>query len=109
MILSAPLVFAEESSLVEGASLDHALEESVAEEPGEWEKAAAEIKEAAQAVSDATVDFSKKAWEATKEGTGEAWEMGKEKSKEVWEEGKSKLYEATEPEGTVPAGEGAEP
>lgn len=115
-------VFAEEA----GGGETPVVQEVVAESDG-WGKATTEIKEAAHAVSEATVDTSKKvwevtkkeskeaweatkdgssrAWEVTKEEAGEAWEKGLEKSMEVWEEGKEKLHEATKPEAAAPAAE----
>lgn len=80
-----------------------------AEEPGKWKKAGEEIAEAADAVGDATVDSSKKAWKTTKDGSVKAWDATKkgsaealdatkEKSHELWEEGKEKFHEVTAPE-----------
>ena len=102
-------------------------EEAVPEEPGKWEKAGKEISEAADAVGDATVDSSKKAWkatkegsaqayeatkegavdayEATKEGSAKAWKATKEKSHELMEEGRQKVHEATAPKPETPEGE----
>lgn len=94
--------------------------EGTTTEPSKWSKAGGEINEAADAVGEATVDTSQKAWKATKDGsievwdktkhgTREAWEATKEgsagawvktkgKSKEIWEKGKAKVHDVTAPD-----------
>ncbi len=75
------------------------------EEPGKWDKAGKEIKEASDAVVEATKDTSKQAWDTTKEesqelyektreGTKEAWDKTKETSEETWEKVKEGSGEA---------------
>ena len=90
---------------VTGVSAQEAVQDSAPEEPGKWEKAGAEIGEAANAVGDATVDTSKKAWKATKDGSGKAWDATKEGSAEAWEatkEGSGEAWDATK-EGSAEA------
>ncbi len=79
-----------------------------AAQPSKWKKAGEEISEAAGAVTDATADSSKKAWEGTKKASGEAWDKTKDVSsdtwdkskyatKEAWEKAKSKVHDASAP------------
>lgn len=59
--------------------------EKAAEGTAGWKKAGDEIGKAAQSVSAATVDTSKKAWKATKDGSVEAWDKTKDGSKKAWD------------------------
>lgn len=68
------------------------------EEPGRWEKAGKEIKEAGSAVLDATKETGKEAWDTTKEGTKKAWKVTKEESAELYEKGRAKIHEMTAPD-----------
>lgn len=68
------------------------------EEPGRWEKAGKEIKEAGSALAEATKESSKEAWDTTKEGTKKAWEATKEESAELYEKGRAKIHEMTAPD-----------
>lgn len=78
-----------------------------ATEEGKWDKAGKEMKEAADAVVEASRDSTREAWQTTKEESGdlyenageesaEMWEKTKEKSGEVWETIKVESFEAWE-------------
>lgn len=68
-----------------------------------WEKAGEEIKEAAGAVGEASMesldkakDESASAWDKTKKGSAELWDKTKEESEEVWDktkEGSKKAWD----------------
>lgn len=99
------------------------------EEPGhgKWERAGKEVKEASEAVLDATRDTSRKVWEKTRDESGElyekaaeqsdelldktgetwewikiesfeAWQKAKEESGELYQKTRKKIHEATAPE-----------
>ena len=53
-----------------------------------WDKAGQEVMEAAGAVTEATKDTSKKAWQKTKEGSVELYEKASEESGEIWDQTK---------------------
>lgn len=78
------------------------------EEPGRWEKAGKEIKEAGSAVLDATKETGKEAWDTTKEGTKKAWQVTKEESAELYEKGRAKIHEMTAPDQPAAADNSAE-
>lgn len=100
-LLSATTSMASDTTVEEPAEAaveKTAVETGVGEgEPSKWNKAGEEVKEAAHAVGDATVDTSKKVWGATKEESAGVWDKTKSKSKEIWEKGKAKVHDATAP------------
>ena len=87
-------LFLSAMSLASGAY----AQQSASGEVSEWGKVEKEMSEAAHALSDATVDTSKKAWKATKEGSSEAWDATKEGSVEAWDatkDGSQNAWNAT--------------
>jgi hypothetical protein len=89
------------------------------QEPGKWQAAGQEVKEAAGSVAEATTETagtawdtvkneSIEAWEKTRSGSRElfetagekskeAWHVTQEESKSIWEKSKAKIHEITAP------------
>lgn len=98
---------------------------SATAEPGKWENAGREVRDAAGAVVEATRESTGTAWDAVKSGSSEAWDKTKsgsqelyhsmeerskeawhatrEESQDLWHKGKALIHEATAPEPVAPA------
>ena len=84
-------------------------QQSAPAEPGKWEAAGREVRDAAGAVLEATKESTGTAWDSVKSGSAEVWDKTKSGSQEVWhatreesqdwwQKGKAMIHEATAPE-----------
>lgn len=105
----------------DGGTLNPApVQQATPSEPGKWEAAGREVRDAAGAVLEATRESTGTAWDSVKSGSVEVWDKTKSGSQEVyntvgerskeawhatreesqdwWQKGKAMIHEATAPE-----------
>jgi hypothetical protein len=84
-ILASPVQATEPAEISEQVQSGTAPESAA--EPGHWQKAGQEVKEAAIAVGTASKETGEEVWDKTREESKQLWDKTKEKSEEWMEKG----------------------